>query len=109
MLNGTIEFQDGLRSEQGLVTVFVNESFHPICDLGWDDSDAQVLCDLYEYRYHGHYGKKVFIEILFGLFYLFIVCFAVGEASHGLPPPPNSIYVAYNNCSGVEHSFGHCN
>ena len=44
--NSTLTLDSGktLRTYLGRVDVCVNGSFLPICDVGWDNHDAQVVC-----------------------------------------------------------------
>ena len=54
--NETYSYPNDLAVIRGRVTVCVNGSYRPICDIGWDDVDVQVLCNE---RYGGYrpYGK----------------------------------------------------
>ena len=58
LLNETTDFNNSLGTYRGQVLVCVNGSFRPICDFGWDDNDAQVVCIL---RYGPRFGKKSII------------------------------------------------
>ena len=42
--NSTYTYDNGLNTVSGRVDVCSNGTFLPICDVGWDDSDAQVVC-----------------------------------------------------------------
>ena len=54
--NVTYSYPNDQTVVQGRVTLCINGSYQPICDVGWDDVDAQVLCNE---RYGGYrpYGK----------------------------------------------------
>ena len=45
--NETYNYTNGLSTVRGRVVVCVSGSYQPICDIGWDDSDAQVVCTQY--------------------------------------------------------------
>ena len=54
--NQLTEYIDhGLPSYSAEVIVCINGSFHQICDVGWDDIDAQVVCN----QYYGHYSNQL--------------------------------------------------
>ena len=73
LFNSNYTYDNGLQTVQGHVLVCFNGSFLPVCDLGWDNSDAQVVCNQ---RYGSNYSKKgkidIFIELLKSCF--FILC-----------------------------------
>ena len=46
--------EHGMSTYVGQVKVCINGSYHEICDVGWDDLDAQVVCN---YRFGSDYGK----------------------------------------------------
>ena len=33
----------------GRVDVCYNDVYHPVCDVGWDDMEAAVICNYYNY------------------------------------------------------------
>ena len=45
-------------SFEGLVEVCIGGSYHAICDEGWDDKDAQVVCTQigYDPRYYSKFS-----------------------------------------------------
>ena len=53
--NETYDYSNSLTTIRGRVTACVNGSYHPVCDIGWDNSDAQVVC---RNSYGSNYGKK---------------------------------------------------
>ena len=54
--NQTYDYNNGLSTIRGRVLVCVNGAFQPICDVGWDNADAQVVCNQ---RYGYRYGKNI--------------------------------------------------
>ena len=48
----------GLSIIQGQVAVCMNGTFLPICDVGWDNSDAQVVCN-YAISGSNHFSKAI--------------------------------------------------
>ncbi len=42
--NGTIRFVDGPSESIGRVEICINEAWGTICDNGWDNNDATVVC-----------------------------------------------------------------
>ena len=43
--NSTSTYDNGLRTIRARVDVCSNGIFLPICDVGWDNRDAQVVCN----------------------------------------------------------------
>ena len=41
---GDVRLQGGLGSHEGRVEICFNDQWGTICDLGWDESDAAVVC-----------------------------------------------------------------
>lgn len=41
---GTIRLADGVFDQQGRVEICTNGIWGTICDQGWDDADARILC-----------------------------------------------------------------
>ena len=58
--NETYDYNNGLNTIRGRVLFCVNGSYQLICDVGWDNSDAQVVC---RNSYGSNYGKK--FELIF--------------------------------------------
>ena len=59
--------EHGMSTYVGQVKVCINGSYHEICDVGWDDLDAQVVCN---YWFGSDYGKlllKSTTELLYHL------------------------------------------
>ena len=46
--------EHGMRTYVGQVKVCINGSYHEICDVGWDDLDAQMVCN---YWFGSDYGE----------------------------------------------------
>ena len=55
LFNSNYTYNNGLQTVQGHVLVCINGSYLPICDVGWDDSDAQVVCNQ---RYGSNFSKR---------------------------------------------------
>ena len=62
LTNSTFSFDNDLGSYRGRVDICVNETFLPICDLGWDKRDAQVAC---RYIYGSSYGETSAITMTY--------------------------------------------
>ena len=58
--NETYDYGSLLNTVQGRVVVCVNGTYQPVCDIGWDDSDAQVVCNR---RYGSNYSKRIVLRI----------------------------------------------
>ena len=58
--NETYTYPNDQAVIQGRVTVCMNGSYQPICDIGWDDVDAQVLCGQ---RYSGYRPYSEYCEM----------------------------------------------
>ena len=52
--NSTYSFKDGVFVYGGRVEVCYRGTFHPVCDEGWTDDDAAVVCNYIGYTtvYH---------------------------------------------------------
>ena len=59
LLNQVISYNGLLRIYMGLVEVCVNGSYYSFCDVGWDNNDAQVVCN----QIHGSAHSK-FVALL---------------------------------------------
>ncbi len=55
LFNSNYTFDNGLQTVQGHVLVCFNGSYLPVCDLGWDNSDAQVVCNQ---EFGSNYSKR---------------------------------------------------
>ena len=55
--NSTYTYIDGSSVYGGRVEVCYNETYHPVCDEGWTDSDAAAVCNTlgYSYPYYREY------------------------------------------------------
>ena len=51
--NTTYSYSDGGSSYSGRVEVCYNGSYGSVCDVGWNDEDASVVCQ----NYFGYFGK----------------------------------------------------
>ena len=60
LFNSNYTYDNGLQTVQGHVLLCFNGSFLPVCDLGWDNSDAQVVCNQ---RYGSNYSKRDKINV----------------------------------------------
>ena len=50
--NRTTTYDGNLRIYTGRVEVCINGIYHSICNIGWDNHDAQVVCNqIYSSRY----------------------------------------------------------
>ena len=111
LFNSNYTYDNGLQTVQGHVLVCFNGSYLPICDLGWDNSDAQVVCNQ---RFGSNYSKRgksdMFIELLKSCFFIFM--FAVGEVFSPRFPlnfTGSTNYVAQDvMCNGTEFSVSQC-
>ena len=103
--NQTYDYEGGVTVLGGTVLVCVNRTYQPICDVGWDDIDAQVVCNiLYGFNYYGM--QKSFI---FRSFTVLISHCTVGEAVSGQIIYQNQSYIAQDIvCNGTEYSFSSC-
>ena len=50
LANYTSDDYQGISFTGGRVEVCVNGTFRPICDQGWDDQDADVVCNAMGYN-----------------------------------------------------------
>ena len=103
--NETYDYNDGLSTNRGRVLVCVNGTIQPICDIGWDNTDAQVVCNQ---RYGSRYGKNIICDSIDDEVML---CWcAVGEVlSPSLPITLSEIYIGQDvTCNGTEYSLSQC-
>ena len=54
LFNLSYTYDNGQQTVQAHVLVCLNGSYLPVCDLGWDDRDAQVVCNQ---EYGDNYSK----------------------------------------------------
>ena len=84
MFNSNYTYDNGLQTVQAHVLVCFNGSYLPVCDLGWDNSDAQVVCNQ---QFGSNYSKRdkidMFIELLKSCFLCLqlVKCFPPGFCS----------------------------
>ena len=124
LMNETSDFSNRLSTFRGQLVVCIGGAFQPICDIGWDNNDAQVACVL---RYGSRFGKEEVIWNCMNSSTSFSVCLPKivpqghllveldcccvtdGEAVFGLPVSPNASYVAQDvMCNGTEFSIAQC-
>ena len=55
LFNLNYTYDNGLQTVQAHVLVCLNGSYLPVCDLGWDDRDAQVVCNN---QFGSNYSKR---------------------------------------------------
>ena len=90
----------------GRVEVCVNGRYQSICDAGWDDHNAQVICNQ---RYGSRYGMSVVLLLLCYITYVPPNIYIVGEVHPSFPLPPRSRYLAQDvMCNGTESSISQC-
>ena len=54
--NRTYDYNNGLSTYQGRVDICVNGTYLPVCDIGFDNTDAQVVCSRI---YGSNYGEHI--------------------------------------------------
>ena len=108
MFNLNYTFDNGLQTVQAHVLVCLNGSYLPVCDLGWDDRDAQVVCNN---QFGSNYSKRDEVNMIVEL--LNHMClFSVGEVF--TPQFPLNFtgsrnYVAQDvMCNGTESYVSEC-
>ena len=103
--NETSFSDNGLFIYRGRAEVCVNRTFLPICDLGFDRRDAQVVCNQ---RYGRNYGMKLYYHNVIALT-SDPMSTAVGEVYPSLPLFPNEMYAAQEPmCNGTEYTVTEC-
>ena len=117
--NQTYDYNNGLRTYQGRVDICVNGTYLPVCDIGFDNADAQVVCSRI---YGSNYGEHIKIidinHLLENYYYSYKIkmgihndchTHAVGEVSQSFHRFPSSEYFAQNlMCNGSEYSITQC-
>lgn len=61
--NSTYTYYNGTYVYGGRVEICYNQKFYPVCDEGWSDSDAAVICNNLGYYYY--YYRELMFEIIF--------------------------------------------
>ena len=65
--NSTYTYYNGTSSYGGRVEVCYNDTFYPVCDEGWTDSDAAVACNNIGYSYYFRKLLKYILELVYSL------------------------------------------
>jgi len=79
-----IRLRDGINEKEGRVEIYRNNQWQTVCDNGWDDNDAVVVC-----KQLGYSGGTAKIKAYFG-------------------KGTGSILLNDVNCTGNEHSIFGC-
>ena len=94
-----------LRTYTGRVEVCVDGRYQSICDIGWNNHNAQVVCNQ---RYGSRYSKSMALS-LSCCYITLIPATIVGEVHPSFPLPLRSIYLAQDvMCNGTESSISQC-
>ena len=105
--NRTTTYDGNLRIYTGRVEVCINGIYHSICNIGWDNHDAQVVCNqIYSSRYSKFLATVLSLSVVLSYHTNTTV---VGEVYPSFSLPPRSRYIAQDIiCNGTESSISQC-
>ena len=126
-MNISFSHEDGSIVYGGRVEVCYNDTYHPLCDDGWTDNDAEVMCQYvlynnyhYYYYYYHYYYFYHYYSYNYYYFRMWLVRYPVwlevflpptgAEATGGVEfgLSDNSPVLQNLMCSGHEYSLTEC-
>lgn len=87
--------------------ICLDNEWGSICDVGWDEIDASVVCGRLDYLTDGNsYSLSCFLTILSNLAHMLIGALSYNNAFFGMSS--GSVFLSSVSCNGTESSLLEC-